>query len=102
MHCSGRCESTLSKLCRVTVTKALEYDLEKHFIFNSKARKVIVELNKICLNNAVTQYSNRLCTQADGITTGDVITLFHWQAFLCVTSGLLVALITSNSPLLVC
>jgi len=36
-------------LCRDTVTKALEYSLEKHSIFHIRARKIVVELNAICL-----------------------------------------------------
>jgi len=39
--------------------------------FNTKARKIIVKLNKICLNNVVTQYRDQLHTPKDGITTGD-------------------------------
>ena len=45
-------------LCRDLVTKALEYVLEKHSNFNTEACKIIVELNKICINNAVTQYGD--------------------------------------------
>ena len=41
-------------LCRNTVTKPLECALEKHSNFNTKARKIIVKLYKMCLNNAVT------------------------------------------------
>jgi len=48
-------------LCRDTVTVvALECVLEKDSIFNTKARKIIVKLNKICLNNFVTHFSNQL------------------------------------------
>jgi len=41
-------------LYRDTVTKPLEYALEKHSNFNTKARKIIVKLYKMCLNNVVT------------------------------------------------
>ena len=47
-------------LYRDTVTKALECALEKHSDNSAEARKIIVELNKICLNNVVTQYGNQL------------------------------------------
>jgi len=43
-----------SSLCRDTVTKALECALEKHSNINTKARKIIVELNNICLDNVAT------------------------------------------------
>jgi len=46
-------------LCRDTVTKVLECALEKHSKFN-KAPEIIVQLNKICLNNVVTQYGDQL------------------------------------------
>ena len=42
-------------LYRDTVIKALECALEKHSYYSAEARKIIVELNKICLNNVVTQ-----------------------------------------------
>jgi len=45
-------------LYRDTVTKALECPLEKHAYYSTEAHKIIVELNKICLNNAVTQYGD--------------------------------------------
>ena len=50
-------------LYRDTVTKALQCALEKHSDYSAKARKIIVELNKICLNNAVTQYGDQLYIQ---------------------------------------
>ena len=50
-------------LCRDTVTKALEYALEKHSNFNTNAQKIIVKLNEICLNNVVMQYGDQLYTQ---------------------------------------
>ena len=42
---------------------ALECALERHSIFNNEARKSIVELKKICLNNIVTQYGSQLYIQ---------------------------------------
>jgi len=64
--------------------KALECALEKHSIFNTKARKTIVELNKICLNNVFTQQVNQLPkrTALQPVT----ITHFHWQILLYITS----------------
>jgi len=56
LHCNSRCESTLPKL----VQKRLECALEKHSDFSAEARKIIVELNKICLNNVVTQCGDHL------------------------------------------
>jgi len=47
-------------LWRDTVAKALECALDKHSKFNTKAREIIVELNKIYLNNVVTQYGDQL------------------------------------------
>jgi len=47
-------------LYRDTVTKALECTLETHSDYSSEARKIIVELNKICLNNVVTQDGDQL------------------------------------------
>ena len=35
------------------------------------ARKIIVELNKLCLNNVVTQYGDQLYPQQNGIISGD-------------------------------
>ena len=58
-------------LCRDTVTKTLECVLEKHSDYSAEARKIIVELNKICLNNVVTQYGDQLYIQNNGIITGD-------------------------------
>ena len=50
--------------CAETVTKALECAMEKHsLILSTKADKIIVELNKICLNITVTQYGNQLYAQ---------------------------------------
>ena len=46
-------------LYRNTVIKALECALEKHSNYSAEARKIIVELNKICLNNVVTQYGDQ-------------------------------------------
>jgi len=60
-----------SSLYRDTVTKALECALEKHSGCSAEARKIIVELNKICLNNVVTQYGDQLYIQKNGIITGD-------------------------------
>ena len=57
-------------LCRDTVTKVLECALEKHSKFN-KAPEIIVQLNKICLNNVVTQYGDQLYTKKNGVVTGD-------------------------------
>jgi len=56
---------------RDTVTKALECALKKHSDYSAEARKIIVELNKICLNNVVTQYGDQLYIQKNGIITGD-------------------------------
>jgi len=39
--------------------------------FSAEARKIIVKLNKICLNNVVNQYGDQLCIQKNGIITGD-------------------------------
>ena len=60
-------------LYRDTVLKALECALEKHSDYSAEARKIIVELNKICLNNVdvVTQYGDQLYIQKSGIITGD-------------------------------
>ena len=57
-------------LYRDTVTKALECALEKPSDYSAEARKIIVELNKICLNNVVTQYGDQLYIQKNGIITG--------------------------------
>ena len=51
--------------------KLFECALEKHSDYSAKARKIIVELNKICLNNVVTQYGDQLYIQKNGIITGD-------------------------------
>ena len=53
------------------VTKALECALEKHSDYSAQARKIIIELNKICLNNVVTQYGDQLYIQKNGIITID-------------------------------
>ena len=45
------------------MTKALECALEKHSDYSAEARKIIVELNKICLNNVVAQYGDQLYIQ---------------------------------------
>ena len=58
-------------LHRDTVTKALECALEKHSDYSAEARKIIVELNKICLNKMATQYGDQLYIQKNGIITGD-------------------------------
>ena len=58
-------------LYRDTVTKAPECALEKPSDYSVDARKIIVELNKICLNNVVTQYEDQLYIQKNGIITGD-------------------------------
>jgi len=58
-------------LYRDTVTKVLECALEKHSNYSAEARKIIVELNKICLNNVATQYGDQLYIQKNGIITGD-------------------------------
>jgi len=58
-------------LYRDTVTKALECALEKHSDYSAEARKIIIELNKICLNNVVTQYGDQLYIQKNGFITGD-------------------------------
>ena len=49
------------RLHRDTVTKALECALEKHSDYSAEAHKIIVELNKICMNHVVTQYGTN-CT----------------------------------------
>ena len=68
-------KSTIKAICpslyRDTVTKALECALEKHSDYSAEARKIIVELNKICLNNVVIQYGDQLYIQKNGIITGD-------------------------------
>jgi len=51
------------RMCRDTVTKALECALEKHFNFNTDVQKIIVKLNEICLNNVFTQRGDQLYTQ---------------------------------------
>ena len=59
----GRCEGALLKrICRDTVTKTLECALVKHSDINTKNRKSIVELNKICPNNVATQCDDQLYT----------------------------------------
>ena len=58
-------------LYRDTVTKALECALETHSDYSSEARKIIVELNKICLNNVVTQDGDQLYIQKNGIIISD-------------------------------
>ena len=45
--------------------------MEKHSEYSAEARKIIVKLNKICLNNVVTQYGDQLYIQKNGIITGD-------------------------------
>jgi len=45
--------------------------LEKHSGYSAEARTIIVELNKISLNNVVTQYGDQLYIQKNGIITGD-------------------------------
>jgi len=52
-----------SSLCRDTMNKVFECALEKHSVFNTKAHKIVAELNKICLNKVLTQYGNQLNTQ---------------------------------------
>ena len=37
--------------------------MQKHSDYSAAARKIIVELNKICLNNAVIQYGDQLYIQ---------------------------------------
>ena len=58
-------------LYRDTVTKALECALEKHSDYSAETREIITELNKICLNNVVTQYGNQSYIQKNGIITGN-------------------------------
>jgi len=41
------------------------------FRLQRRGRKIIIELNKICLNNVVTQYGDQLHLQNNGIITGD-------------------------------
>ena len=60
-------------LYRDTVTKALECVLEKHSDYSAEGRKIIVKLNKICLNNVVTQYGDQLYIQKNGIITDDIL-----------------------------
>jgi len=55
-------------------TKALGCALEKHSIFNTKARTIIVELNKIFLNNVVTIHGNQLYVKK-GIGDNHSVTL---------------------------
>ena len=55
------------------MTKALECALEKHSDYSAKARKIIVKLNKIYLNNVVTQYGDQLYIQKNGIITDDIL-----------------------------
>jgi len=50
-------------LCRETVIEVLEHELEKHSTFNIIARKIVVKLNTICLNNPILQYCNQLYIQ---------------------------------------
>ena len=50
-------------LCRDTVNKALGCSLEVHSIFNTRASEIIVELNRICLNNVVLQPLGWRCHQ---------------------------------------
>jgi len=57
--------------CIETLTKALECALEKHSGYSAEARKIIVELNKISLNNVVTQCGDQLYIQKNGIITSD-------------------------------
>ena len=64
-------KSLYPSLYRDTMTKALECALEKHSDYSAEARKIIVELNKICLNNVVAQYGDQLYIQKNGIITGD-------------------------------
>ena len=70
---------------RDTVTEALECALEKHSDYSTEARKIIVELNKICLNNVVTQYGDQLYIQKNGIKPV-ITTQSHWPTLLCITS----------------
>ena len=58
-------------LYRDTVKKALECALEKHSDYSAETREIITELNKICLNNVVTQYGNQSYIQKNGIITGN-------------------------------
>jgi len=44
-------------------TRAPECALEKHSDYSAEARKIIVKLNKICLNSVVTQYGDQLYIQ---------------------------------------
>jgi len=69
MRCTADVKALYTSLCRDTVAKALEYALKKHSKFNTKARKIIVKLNNIFLNNVATQYGNQLYAQKNGITT---------------------------------
>jgi len=77
-------------LCRETVTKALEYSMEKRSIFNTKTRKIIVELNKICLNNSATQFYNQLYTKKRIITGDNHSASLANNTVHCTCSGLLV------------
>ena len=71
-------------LYRDTVTKALECALEKHSEYIAEVRKIIVELNKTCLNNMVTQYGDQLYIQKNGIITGDNDSV-SLPTLLCIT-----------------
>ena len=70
-------------LYRDTVTKVLECALEKHSNYSAEARKIIVELNKICLNNVATQYGDQLYIQKNGIITGDNHSVSHIGQHCC-------------------
>ena len=72
-------------LYRDTVTKALECALEKHSGYSAEARKIIAELNKICLNNVVTQYGDQLYIQKTE-SHPMITTQSHWPTLLCITS----------------
>jgi len=50
MHIAAADVKALS-YARNTVTKPLGCVLDKPSIFNTKARKIVVEQNEICLNN---------------------------------------------------
>jgi len=47
-------------LCRDAVTKALKSAMEKHFIFNTRAYKIIAELNKKFLNTLRAAWFRRI------------------------------------------
>jgi len=57
--------------------------MDKHSAFNTKASsKGIVELNKLCRTNVVTQCHDQLYTQKKTELQPMITTLSHWQILL--------------------